>query len=92
MGIQEKCVNVSACVSLWCRFQSSFFSRGVPAQASASGGPGECWSKARTEHETDRKQIELEPAAINHRGGAGPSHSSRTRKTRTAGNEMWQHE
>lgn len=70
------------------------FFRGVPAQASASCGPGECWSKARTEHESDRKQIESEPAAINHCGGVRPSHSSRmhAQKTRTVGNETWQPE
>lgn len=42
---------------------------------SASGGPGERWREARTEHEADRKQIGPEPAAINHRGGARPSHN-----------------
>lgn len=43
---------------------------------SASGGPGERWREARAKHETDRKQIGPEPTAINHHGGARPSHSS----------------
>lgn len=56
------------------------FRRG-PHPDSASGGPGERWREARTEHETDRKQIGPEPAAINHHRGARPSHSSHMHAT-----------
>lgn len=45
---------------------------------STSGGPGESWREARAKHDTDRKQIGPEPAAVNHRGGARPSQSSHT--------------
>lgn len=37
---------------------------------------GERWREARTEHETDRKQIGPEPVAINHHRRARPSHNS----------------
>lgn len=50
---------------------------------SVSGGPGEGWREARAEHETDRKQIGPEPAAINHQCGARPLHSSHMHRTHT---------
>lgn len=59
---------------------------------SVSGGPGECWREARAEHETDRKQIGPEPAAINHQCGARPLHSSRMHTTHTnthTGGRKW---
>lgn len=61
------------------------FRRG-PHPDSASGRPGERWKEARTEHETDRKQIGPEPAAINHHRGARPSHSSHMHATHTRTN------
>lgn len=48
---------------------------------SASGRLGERWREARTEHETDRKQIGPEPVAINHHRRARPSHSSHMHAT-----------
>lgn len=48
---------------------------------STSGRLGERWREARTEHETDRKQIGPEPVAINHHRRARPSHSSHTHAT-----------
>lgn len=48
---------------------------------SVSGRLGERWREARTEHETDRKQIGPEPVAINHQRRARPSHSSHMHAT-----------
>lgn len=69
---------VWACMCVRCWFQADL--KGSHPD-SASGRLGERWRGARTEHETDRKQIGPEPVAINHHRGAGPSHSSHMHAT-----------